>query len=122
MPKLPNTAERHNRAGDAPKTAAVGDASVVEVRGELHLMGKTMIVDDDEDMRVLLRVLINGEDQGLRVVGEATSGEEAIALRPDVSPDVVVLDFRMPGLDGLDTAQRLLADAPDLPIILYTAH
>src|SRR2546423_96797 len=84
-------------------------------------MGKTLIVDDEEDMRLLLRVLINGEDRGLRVVGEAASGEEAITLRPDVCPDVVVLDCRMPGLDGLDTARSLLEDEPDLPIVLYSA-
>jgi two-component system invasion response regulator UvrY len=84
-------------------------------------VGKTLIVDDEEDMRLLLRVLINSEDRGLRVVGEATSGEEAIALRSDVTPDVVVLDYRMPGLNGLDTARSLLEDEPDLPIVLYSA-
>jgi len=84
-------------------------------------MGKTLIVDDEEDMRLLLRVLINSEDRGLRVVGEATNGEEAIALRSDVTPDIVVLDYRMPGLSGLDTARSLLEDEPDLPIVLYSA-
>src|SRR4051812_31133198 len=84
-------------------------------------MGKTLIVDDEEDMRVLLRVLINAEDQGLRVVGEAACGEDAIELAPAVDPDVVVMDLRMPGLDGLATAQQLLAGKPSLPIVLYSA-
>ena len=85
-------------------------------------MGKTLIVDDEEDMRLLLRVLINSEDRGLRVVGEAASGNEAIDLRHEVAPDVVVLDYRMPGLNGLDTARSLLEDEPELPIVLYSAY
>lgn len=84
-------------------------------------MGKTLIVDDEEDMRMLLRAAINTADQGLRVVGEAASGEEAIALRSEVDVDLVVLDYRMPGLSGLETAQTLLASEPELPIVLYSA-
>jgi len=57
-------------------------------------MGKTLIVDDEEDMRLLLRVLINSEDRGLRVVGEATNGEEAIALRFFMSTDMIALPMR----------------------------
>jgi len=84
-------------------------------------MGKTLIVDDEADMRLLLRITIDAENRGLKVIGEASSGEEAISLCPDLSPDVVVLDHRMPGLTGLDTARQLLSGEPDLPIVLYSA-
>src|SRR4051794_29182651 len=84
-------------------------------------MGKALIVDDEADMRLLLRLAITTENDGLEVVGEASSGEEAIRLRPDLEPDVVVLDHRMPGLTGLETARQLLRDEPALPIVLYSA-
>ena len=46
---------------------------------------------------------------------------QALALRRDLDVDVVVLDHRMPGLTGLETASQMLAEAPDLPIVLYSA-
>lgn len=84
--------------------------------------GNTLIVDDEADMRLLLLFTINTEDRGLRVVGEASSGEEALIIRRDLDVDVIVLDQRMPGLTGLETAQALLAEDPDLPIVLYSAY
>jgi CheY-like chemotaxis protein len=83
--------------------------------------GNTLIVDDEADVRLLLSLLINRENHGLRVVGEAASGAEAIQMRRDLDPDVVVLDHRMPGLSGLETATAMLAEVPALPIILYSA-
>ena len=84
-------------------------------------MGKTLIVDDDEDMRLLLRIMINASDRGLQVVGQAASGEEALVLRRDLDLDVIVLDQQMPGLTGIETAERLLAQDPDIRIVLYSA-
>ncbi len=83
--------------------------------------GNTLIVDDEVDVRLLVQLLIDQENHGLRVVGEAASGEQALQLRRDLDVDVVVLDHRMPGLSGLETATKMLAEAPDLPIILYSA-
>lgn len=84
-------------------------------------MGKTLIVDDEEDMRFLLRMTIDIANRGLRVVGEASSGGEAIALRPGLDLDVIVMDQRMPGMSGLEAATALLAEEPGLPIVLYSA-
>ena len=83
--------------------------------------GNTLIVDDEVDVRLLLQLLINRENHGLLVVGEAANGEQALQLRRDLDVDVVVLDHRMPGLTGLETATRMLAEAPHLPIVLYSA-
>lgn len=55
------------------------------------------------------------------VVGEAASGDEALTLQQELDLDVVVLDQRMPGLTGLETAKAMLAEDPDLPIVLYSA-
>ena len=83
--------------------------------------GNTLIVDDEVDLRLLLLLTIDTENHGLQVVGEASSGREAIAMRRDLDVDVVVLDHRMPGLTGLETAEAMLAEEPDLPIVLYSA-
>ena len=85
-------------------------------------MGKTLIVDDDDDMRLLLQLKIDEANQGLHVVGQAASGEEALVIRRELDIDVIVLDHAMPGLSGVETAEALLANEPDLPIVLYSAH
>lgn len=84
--------------------------------------GNTLIVDDDSDIRLLLQLTIDRENEGLRVVGQAASGDEALEVRRDLDVDLVVLDHRMPGLTGLETAQAMLAEAPGLPIVLYSAY
>jgi DNA-binding NarL/FixJ family response regulator len=83
--------------------------------------GNTLIVDDEVDVRLLVQLLISRENHGLRVIGEASSGEQALQLRRELDVDVVVLDHRMPGLSGLETATKMLAEAPQLPIVLYSA-
>ena len=83
--------------------------------------GNTLIVDDEVDVRLLLQLLIDQENHGLHVIGEAANGEQALQLRRSLDVDVVVLDNRMPGLSGLETATQMLAEAPDLPIVLYSA-
>ncbi len=84
--------------------------------------GNTLIVDDEGDVRLLLQLLIDKENRGLRVVAEAASGEDALRVRRGLDVDVVVLDQLMPGLSGLETASVMLAEAPELPIVLYSAH
>lgn len=83
--------------------------------------GNTLIVDDEGDVRLLVQLLIDQANEGLRVVGQAATGDEALTMRRDLDVDVVVLDHRMPGLSGLETATAMLAEAPDLPIVLYSA-
>jgi YesN/AraC family two-component response regulator len=83
--------------------------------------GNTLIVDDEVDVRLLLLLTINQENHGLHVIGEAANGTEALALRRELDVDVVVLDHRMPGMTGLETASAMLAEAPELPIVLYSA-
>jgi len=83
--------------------------------------GNTLIVDDEVDVRLLLLLTINEENHGLHVIGEAANGRDALALRRQLDVDVVVLDHRMPGMTGLETASAMLAEAPELPIVLYSA-
>ena len=84
-----------------------------------------LVVDDQPDIRLLVRTLFIAENHGLRVEGEAGSGEEAVDhVRRLGSGDisVVVLDQMMPGMTGIETARALLADDPSLRIVLFSAY
>ncbi|HEY9558603.1 MAG TPA: response regulator transcription factor [Acidimicrobiales bacterium] len=88
-------------------------------------MATMLIVDDELDMRMLVRVVIEMANDGLSIVGEAADGHEAIRVWRDLDgppvPDVVILDNRMPGLSGLDVARAILAERPSQIIVLYSA-
>jgi CheY-like chemotaxis protein len=80
---------------------------------------KVMIVDDTDHVRRMLRNML--ELDGFLVVGEAGNGLDAIASVDRAGPDVVVIDYKMPELDGLETAARIRAARPQQVMILYTA-
>ena len=82
---------------------------------------RALIVDDDDDMRFLLRVVIEAANEGLTIAGEARSGSEAVAQWRAHDPDVVVLDHRMPDRTGLEVAAEMLAERPEQSIILFSA-
>ena len=77
---------------------------------------KIILVDDHSLFRNGLRGLLERR-AACRVVGEAASGEEFLAMLGGVDADVVFMDFAMPGLDGAQTTERALAQRPDLKII-----
>ncbi len=85
-------------------------------------MPRTLIVDDEEDMRFLVRATIEAANHGLTVSGEAASGEEALLRYREERPEVVVLDNRMPGMTGLEVAAAILAEHPTQSIILFSAY
>ena len=82
-----------------------------------------LVVDDQPDLRLLVRTLIQTENHGLVCEDEAASGEEAVAFF-DAAGDasVVVLDQMMPGMTGTEAAREILARHPDVPIILFSAY
>lgn len=87
-------------------------------------MGETriLVVDDDDDMRMLVRVLIRSTSDGLKVGGEGVNGEDAIRLCRELAPNVVVLDNRMPVMTGMEAARRIRAEFGDtIAIILFSA-
>lgn len=89
-------------------------------------MTTLLIVDDELDMRMLVRLIIEMANDGLTIAGEAADGDEAIrvwrALDGPPVPDVVILDNRMPGLSGMEVAERLLHERPGQIIVLYSAY
>jgi DNA-binding NarL/FixJ family response regulator len=78
-----------------------------------------LAVDDQEVFRRAARSLI-AATPGFEQVGEAASGREAVALAADLRPDLVLLDVRMPDMDGIETSRRLL-EGPDRPMVILTS-
>ncbi|QDT13042.1 response regulator [Planctomycetes bacterium K23_9] len=81
---------------------------------------KLLIVDDHEVIRVGLKMMLENTD--IIVDAEATSAAEALEAVKKSVPDVVLMDIRMEGGDGLNTLGRLKLDHPDLPIVLFSAY
>ena len=82
---------------------------------------RVLVVDDHADVRFLVRVILEDAAPAVVFAGEAASADEAVAALDKFEPDVVVLDARMPRVDGFEAAAMLLARRPDLPILLCTA-
>ncbi len=78
-------------------------------------------VDDQAAFRDVAREVIEAT-AGFEPIGEAACGEEAVVLAGDVEPDLVLLDVRMPGIDGLETARRLSAAHPAATIVLVSTE
>jgi len=78
-----------------------------------------LLVDDDALVRSALRLILGG-DPAITVVGEASDGQEGVALVESLRPDVVLMDIRMPRLDGLAATERALALQPDLVVVVLT--
>jgi DNA-binding NarL/FixJ family response regulator len=82
---------------------------------------RTLVVDDQEAFRDALRQLI-GASPGFTLVGEVCSGEDAIAAVDDLSPSLVLMDVRMPGIGGIQAARSIAERHPELMIVLISVH
>ena len=82
-------------------------------------MIRVLLVDDQHLIRAGLRMLCESTPD-MTVVGEADNGRDAIRLAEQVSPDVVVMDLRMPGVDGITATARILANRPGARVLVLT--
>jgi two-component system invasion response regulator UvrY len=80
-----------------------------------------LVVDDQAPFRVAARGLVE-RLAGFRVVGEAASGEEAVALAAELAPALVLMDIKLPGIDGLEATRRILAAAPGTVVLLLSTY
>jgi DNA-binding NarL/FixJ family response regulator len=81
---------------------------------------RVFVIEDTPQMRELLEQMLTLDD--FDVVGSAANGAAALPEMNQADPDVVVLDYNMPGLDGLLTARLIREERPDQAIVLYTAY
>jgi two-component system response regulator AlgR len=82
---------------------------------------RVLIVDDEQPARARLRQIL-ADEPGFEVVGEAGNGHEALDLAARTAPDVVLLDIRMPGMEGIETAHHLNAMDPPPAVVFTTAY
>ncbi|MCK2238410.1 MULTISPECIES: response regulator transcription factor [unclassified Crossiella] len=80
---------------------------------------RVLVADDQALLRGSFRVLLETAP-GLSVVGEAADGAEAVRLAVELRPDVVLMDVRMPVLDGIEATRRLHAEAPEVRVLVLT--
>jgi DNA-binding NarL/FixJ family response regulator len=80
-----------------------------------------LLVDDSELVRKSLRTVLQANPEW-EICGEAANGESAIELFKELHPNIVILDFQMPGMNGIETARRMSKIAPAVPIVLFTQH
>lgn len=80
---------------------------------------RILIVDDHEMVREGLRSVLK-DDPELKVVGEAGDGEKALDLIPKLHPDIILLDLKMPGIDGIEVCRRVRSQFPPIAVIALT--
>jgi DNA-binding NarL/FixJ family response regulator len=93
----------------------------VNETGDNPRMTRVLIADDHKFIRQALRSCLDKE-QDMEVIGEATDGEQAVALAAELRPDVVIMDIEMPVLNGLEATRQIRKVSPDTIILVLTVH
>ena len=82
---------------------------------------RILIADDHDVVRDGLRLILESEDD-FAVIGEAANGAEAVRLCSEVHPQVVLMDLRMPGMDGLTAIKHIRQQQPDINIVIPVSY
>lgn len=82
---------------------------------------RLLIADDQQLVRAGFQKLLDGEE-GLEVVGEAADGVDAISAARGLRPDVILMDIRMPRLDGIEATRQIVATCPDVAVLILTTY
>ncbi|MBZ5641167.1 MAG: response regulator transcription factor [Acidobacteriia bacterium] len=84
-------------------------------------MPRILIADDNSNVRRALRALLE-EDADWIVCGEAIDGGDAVVRAHNMKPDLIILDFQMPVMNGLQAAREIAKENPETPVLLCSAH
>ena len=82
---------------------------------------RVLLVDDHPIVRGGLRSLLEAQDE-IEVVGEAPDGQEGVVTALDLLPDVVLMDIRMPGMNGVEATRQIKAHAPNIRVVMLTSY
>jgi DNA-binding NarL/FixJ family response regulator len=82
---------------------------------------RILVADDFETVRKGVCAILSTRDD-IEVCAEAANGEEAVRKTKELKPDVVIMDFSMPVMDGLSAAKKILETYPDMPILMFSMH
>jgi len=85
------------------------------------MTARILLIDDHPAYLERARALLEAQE-GVEVVGIAQSGEEAIKLCAVLRPDLVLVDYQMPGLNGIETTRALKVQDPTLPVVIVTGY
>ncbi|MBW3667621.1 MAG: response regulator [Actinobacteria bacterium] len=81
---------------------------------------RILLVDDEPDILLLLQAMLTAPTW--EIVGKAASGEDALRVATHLGPDVAVVDYMMPGMHGMEVAERLKGVHPDCTVVLFSAY
>ena len=82
---------------------------------------RVLIVDDHEVFRKGLKAVLDYQSD-MEVIGEAEDGEKAVALTRELHPDIILMDVKMPVMDGAEATRRILAEMPDVKILALSIY
>jgi two-component system, NarL family, response regulator LiaR len=86
-----------------------------------HKVARLLIADDHALVREGLRTMLSGED-GIEVIAEANEGQQALDICRDLKPDLVLMDVRMPVMDGLQATKKIKKEMPKTSVLMVTMH
>jgi DNA-binding NarL/FixJ family response regulator len=81
---------------------------------------RVMVVDDDEEVREALAELLGLK--GFTLVGSAEDGSQAVTMAEDLRPDVILMDIRMPRMDGIQATREITSKQPDVKVVMFSAY
>ena len=83
---------------------------------------RILVVDDQQFMRAALATTLTARREAVEIVGVAVNGEDAVLRAAELGPEVVVMDIRMPGMNGLEAAHRITARRPGTGVVIVSSH
>jgi response regulator NasT len=90
------------------------------VNGSPAVRPTVLIADDDEMLQEALQEML--QDEGYRIVGVTGNGVEAVELGKELKPDLALIDYRMPGADGVFVTESIKEHSPETQILMFTAY